>query len=132
MWLGENRSSQDLYNQIPVGVRRIGLEARFTVGISLQMLRIGNSLLLVTRDGLRFCSGCPCNVDSEPKAPGLLSDEIRRPRQGRTRCLEHFHFMCFPRPPAASPVYIARRTELRDSLDGRLYLAGVFSGFLVV
>ena len=64
---------------------------------------------------------------------GLIIHEawlvIRRPRQGR--CLVHLYFMCFPRPPGASPLYIARHLELRGSLDGRLYLVGVFSSFLV-
>ena len=54
---------------------------------------------------------------------------IRRPRQGH--CLEHFHSICLPRPPGASPPYIARHQKLRVPLVGRFDLVGVFSGFLV-
>ena len=73
-------------------------------------------------------SRCVCMAPCMHHQRLSMYANIRRPRQGR--CLEHFHFMCIHRPAGASS-YIARHPELRGSLVGRLYLAGVFSGFLV-
>ena len=63
--------------------------------------------------------------------PTLTPIRGQRRRRHQGRCLEHVHSRFFPRPPGASPPYIAHRQKLRVSLVGRFYLVGVFSSFLV-